>query len=343
MAGTPAYMSPEQFAGKEVTTKSDIYALGLVLYEIFTGKRVFEARSLAELQKMHESSSPTNPSNWVKDIDPLVERVILRCLEKDPSRRLASAKQVADALPGGDPLAAALALGETPSPEMVAAAGQKTGMKPMYAVMCLLAIIAGLCIYAVLNRKLNLVERVNLNDSPDVMINKARTIFAQLGYADTPGDRAYGLQYDDDYISYVENNVKIADREPLIATGRTPAINFWYRESPTQLNATVRANERGVTATDPPETVPGMRSLSLDPAGRLLRFGVVPPQIEKNVAAGAVPDWKVPFALAGLDLSQFTAAEPEWMPDPPGVSDVRMAWAGVDPTVPTQPDRKSVV
>ncbi|MBP6822797.1 MAG: serine/threonine protein kinase, partial [Acidobacteria bacterium] len=60
-AGTPAYMSPEQFAGKEVTTKSDIYALGLVLYEIFTGKRVFEAGSLAELQKMHESSSPTNP------------------------------------------------------------------------------------------------------------------------------------------------------------------------------------------------------------------------------------------------------------------------------------------
>ena len=45
-AGTPAYMSPEQFAGKEVATKSDIYALGLVLYEIFTGKRVFEATSL---------------------------------------------------------------------------------------------------------------------------------------------------------------------------------------------------------------------------------------------------------------------------------------------------------
>ncbi|MBL8207122.1 MAG: protein kinase [Blastocatellia bacterium] len=338
-AGTPAYMSPEQFAGKEVTTKSDIYALGLVLYEIFTGKRVFEAGSLDELKRMHESTAPTTPSSWVKDIDPLVERVILRCLEKDPAKRLASAKQVADALPGGDPLAAALALGETPSPEMVAAAGQKTGMKPMYAVLCLLAIIAGLCVYAVINRKLNLVERVGLNDSPDVMINKARAIFAQLGYADMPTDRAYGLQYDDDYISYVENNVKIADREPLIATGQTPAINFWYRESPTELNAAVRANERGVRATDPPETVPGMRSLSLDPAGRLLRFGVVPPQVEKNVVAGAVPDWKVPFALAGLDFSQFTAAEPEWMPDPPGVSDARMAWTGVVPTVPTQPLR----
>ena len=212
-------------------------------------------------------------------------------------------------------------------------------MKPMYAVACLLAIIAGLCVYAALNRKVNLVERVGLNDSPDVMISKARNIFTQLGYADAPTERAYGFQYDDAYISYVENNVKIADREPLIATGRTPAINFWYRESLTEMNATVRSNERGVLANDPPETVPGMRSLSLDPAGRLLRFGVVPPQMEKNVAAGAVPDWKVPFALAGLDFSQFTAAEPEWMPDPPGVSDVRMAWTGVDPAVPTQPLR----
>ena len=141
-AGTPAYMSPEQFAGKEVTTKSDIYALGLVLYEVFTGKRVFEAGSLEELKQMHASSAPPTPSSWVKDIDPLVERVILRCLEKDPAKRLASAKQVADALPGGDPLAAALAMGETPSPEMIAAAGEKTGLRPAIAVACLAAIIA---------------------------------------------------------------------------------------------------------------------------------------------------------------------------------------------------------
>ena len=53
----------------------------------------------------------------------MVERVILRCLEKDPAQRSSSVAQVAAALPGGDPLAAALAAGETPSPEMVAAAG----------------------------------------------------------------------------------------------------------------------------------------------------------------------------------------------------------------------------
>ncbi len=62
VAGTPAYMSPEQITGKEVTTKSDIYSLGLVLYEIFTGRRAFEADTINELIRKHETATPTNPS-----------------------------------------------------------------------------------------------------------------------------------------------------------------------------------------------------------------------------------------------------------------------------------------
>src|SRR4030095_7707845 len=54
-AGTPAYMAPEQIAGREVTPRSDIYALGLVLFELFTGKRAFEAGTLNELIALHES------------------------------------------------------------------------------------------------------------------------------------------------------------------------------------------------------------------------------------------------------------------------------------------------
>src|SRR5580700_4974480 len=112
-SGTPAYMSPEQKAGKEVTTRSDLYSLGLVLHEMFTGKR--------------RGDSQSSPSEIVKDLDPAVERVILRCLEEEPKRRPSSALQVAMAMPGGDPIAAALAAGETPSPEMVAASGEKEG------------------------------------------------------------------------------------------------------------------------------------------------------------------------------------------------------------------------
>jgi serine/threonine protein kinase len=58
--GTPAYMAPEQLAGKEVTVQSDIYALGLVLYEVFTGKRAFEASTLAELVRLHSETTPLN-------------------------------------------------------------------------------------------------------------------------------------------------------------------------------------------------------------------------------------------------------------------------------------------
>ncbi|HXD72099.1 MAG TPA: serine/threonine-protein kinase, partial [Vicinamibacterales bacterium] len=89
-SGTPAYMAPEQLAGREVTQRSDIYSLGLVLFELFTGKRVFEASSLRDLIALHESSAPATPSSVVRDLDPLVERAILRCLEREPAMRPSS-------------------------------------------------------------------------------------------------------------------------------------------------------------------------------------------------------------------------------------------------------------
>src|SRR5258708_38855441 len=123
-------MPTEQLEGKEVTVRSDIYALGLVLYEIFTGKRPFEADTLAELVRVRTKTTPVSLTSLVRDLDPVIERVILRCLDPAPSRRPSSALLVAAALPGGDPLAAVLAGGETPSPEMVAAAGAGARLPP---------------------------------------------------------------------------------------------------------------------------------------------------------------------------------------------------------------------
>ena len=105
-SGTPAYMAPEQLAGKEVTARSDIYALGLVLYELFTGKPAFEGNTHDEIVRVRRESTPHRPSTLVRDLDPAVELVILRCLEEEPENRPASALIVSAALPGGQYLIA---------------------------------------------------------------------------------------------------------------------------------------------------------------------------------------------------------------------------------------------
>ncbi len=125
VAGTVAYLAPERFEGKPATVQTDLYALGLILYETYTGKPALSATTLDGWHRAHADSAPSHPSAIVGDIEPAVERAILRCLEKDPAKRPASATQLALSLPGGDPLAAAIAAGETPSPELVAASGEE--------------------------------------------------------------------------------------------------------------------------------------------------------------------------------------------------------------------------
>ena len=127
-SGTPSYMSPEQLAGREVSVRSDIYALGLVIYELVTGRRAFEGKGLAELARRHRDERPVDPALLVPGLAPAVERTILACLEKEPRLRPPSALVVAAMLGGRDPLEAAIAAGETPSPELVAAAGETEGL-----------------------------------------------------------------------------------------------------------------------------------------------------------------------------------------------------------------------
>ncbi len=105
-SGTPAYMAPEQLAGKEVTARSDIYALGLVLFELFTGKPAFEGKTHDEIMRVRRETTADRLSVLVRDLDPAMQLVTLRCLEEEPENRPSSALIISAALPGGEYLIA---------------------------------------------------------------------------------------------------------------------------------------------------------------------------------------------------------------------------------------------
>jgi serine/threonine-protein kinase len=329
-AGTPAYMAPEQLAGDEISIRSDLYALGLVLYETFTGKPAFKAETLAEFTRLHRESSPTSLSTIVPDVDPAVERVILRCIEKDPAERPASALAVAAALPGGDPLAEALAAGETPSPELVAASGEVGGMRPAAAWLCLAAILLGLIVFARLNSQAKLLERIPFNKTPQVLADRAGEILNRLGYAEEPRDDASGFAVDFDLLSYLRENDPSSSRWDALATGHPSAVYFWYRQSPRLMAA--RDTDGIVGLDDPPPLVPGMVTVHLDPDGRLRELQVVPPESEDELGPWVEPDWSSLFAAADLDAAHLRPATPRWTP--PGFCDRREAWVLEDAPVP---------
>jgi hypothetical protein len=328
--GTPAYMAPEQLAGKEVSVQSDIYSLGLVLYEVFTGKRAFEASTLAELVRLHTETAPVSPSTLVKELDPLVENTILRCLDPEPSNRPQSALAVAARLPGGDPLAAALAAGETPSPQIVAASGGTAALPWKIAVPNLAVAMAGLMAFAILTATFSLIEKAQLTKSPEVLSDKARELIEHLGYTEPPGDSAYAFEDNQDFEDAIEKADAPFPQWDEIARSRPSPLKFWYRQSPEPMLALgIYGSDLipgEIQENDPKPTMSGMIDVQLDPQGRLTYLEALPPERENPPAKPPAPDWNALFTAAGLDMAKFKPATAEWASL--AASDVRQAWSG---------------
>ena len=337
-AGTAAYTAPELLTGQPASVRSDLYALGLVLYETFTGKRLFEARSLAELKAMQERSGPPSLSSNARDIPVAMERVVLRCLEKDPDARPASAHAVMAALPGGDPLQAAMDAGETPSPGMVAAAGKVGELQSGVAWVCLLAALAGLLLVAWLAGRSTLIGRLSPEKSPEVLTEKARELLGTLGYGAGLRDSNGAFYFDSDYLAYIAAHDPSPRRWERIRTASPGPLTFLLRQSPSELVAertllrTFGPSEAGrVLRDDPPATTPGMVDVELDPWGRLVGLRAVPLQSEP-AAVSREPDWELLLTAAGMAPGTLTSTAPRAAV--PVDSDRKAAWSGSYPGQP---------
>ena len=322
-SGTPAYMAPEQLAGQEVTVKSDIYALGLVLYEIFTGKRAFDAATVAELQRTRETSAPASPTTLVRDLDPIIERVIFRCLERDPAMRPNSALQVAAALPGGDPLAAALAAGETPSPEMVAAAGSTEGWKPLYIVGCLAIILIGMVIEFALVGKSRLYGATDMPKPPDVLEARAQELLHNFGYTERVAAMASGFDADGTFLDWVDRKDRSQDKWHHVENGTV----YWYRTSQQDFNPRQILSSYSighVSSSDPPHEDPGMVMIELNPEGQLTDLRAVTQRRPIPADLQKKPDWSSLLVAAGFDPAKCTPTTPSV--NPYSYADAIAAW-----------------
>ena len=320
ISGTPAYMAPEQLAGRPATVASDVYALGLVLFEMFTGDAAFAPGSAADRARWSPDSAPPTPSSVRPDIDPAVERVIVRCLDPDPARRLLSARVVAAALPGGDPLAAALAAGETPSPQMVADAATVGRLRPAVAWALLASLAIGMAAVGAINDRAAPYRAGLLELSPEVLRVRAAQILDRVERSSATRDWAAGFEFDVDVAAFLRRDGS-AGQWRRVETGRPGLIRFWYRESGWWVIPWSMTHLP--TSADPPPTEAGSIVL-LDREGDLQRLTTsVSPGTDLPPSA-VLPDWSGLFEAAGLRLADFEPVEPSRVA--PVSADVRVAW-----------------
>lgn len=291
--GTPAYMAPEQLSSGITSEQSDLYSLGLILYEVFTGCPANQASAQV---------APALPSSLVHDLDPTVEHAIMQCLSDDPSHRPRSARDIVAGLPGSDALEAAIEAGQVPSVDMIVALGDEQKQSISLNALCLALVLLGVAASIMLSLVSQRVIGFHV-DSLD-QVHVSRRIIEDLGYSAQPFDYTWGVGWDPSFFEFVEDDEKKSAWKRI--TGAPPtAATFWYRQH--TKNLVPESGRRHfaamfVTPDDPPPWQPGMIGLLVDAQGRLLEWRAVPGAETGDAASDRPENWRAALLrCAGID------------------------------------------
>ena len=215
--------------------RTDIYALGAVLYEVMTGARPYPVDTIVDLRRVqHSGTLPLPPSQRASGVDPAYDRVILQCLEVQPQARPASASEVAAALGSENALQEAMVAGETPSPDLLAAAGS-TGVLSVRRAGILLASAVLMLLGAVwLAKYATVLGRSNPDKSPEVLLDRAQAIIKATEVPAPNNDSAYGMFVNSSYVNYLAQEYDWRNWTQLLREPPGP-LRFWYRQSPKPL------------------------------------------------------------------------------------------------------------
>src|SRR5262249_41665949 len=150
------------------------------------------------------------------------------------------------------------------------------GLRPHAAVLCIEAVLLSLGLGVYMTIRSNALDRLNLEQPPVVLEQKARETIAQFGYPGRPYDSAFGMDDDRDFRNYVEKNDKPRPDWNKVLAARPSLLVFWYRQGADTLSASHFQDQfltpGVVDEDDPPQITSGMINIRLDPQGRLTYF-----------------------------------------------------------------------
>jgi serine/threonine protein kinase len=274
IAGTPGFIAPEILDSGTYTVQSDLYSLG-VLFRLFTRIAPPEdGRKRYSLLRKH-----------TRDLSDVARRTILQCLDIDPQQRPRSAVDLLKNLPVENPLEAALARGEIPTPEMVAAAGSEepiTRVRGWTVSAAITLMVSGIWLLAPYGSLLGVDPPVL---SPTEMISKSREYLREFGYKTERVPNVVILNNNSSMLDFLSFHGS-KDQKRNIATIGQGSLVLTYRQSNGQsllpegiINGVGGLEESSyASATDPSPLSPGMVLADVDSNGHLLRFLANPNQ-----------------------------------------------------------------